>query len=203
MSAASEPSEKAAVFANDLVLANTDGAASSGSKMSSVDAAASGNAAKGDLATENAGMLYSEDLSVGDCWTTDLRRISEQDVRDFAGLTGDHTPLHAGNESSSPFGRPVVHGLLGLSVLAGLGTSHPNVATLALVALEDWQFLAPVFFGDAVKARNEIISIERHGRRAIKVRWLRQLTNGIDRVLQQGHFVTLVGSRERVVDKPR
>ena len=203
MSAASESSEKSAIFADDLILANTNGAASKDSAISAGDVAASGDVARREVSTESEDMLYSEDLSVGDCWMTDLRRISEQDVRDFAGLTGDHTPLHAGNESSSPFGRPVVHGLLGLSVLAGLGTSHPNVATLALVALEDWQFLAPVFFGDAVKARNEIISIERHGRRAIKVRWLRQLTNGIDRVLQQGHFVTLVGSRERVVDKPR
>jgi acyl dehydratase len=147
--------------------------------------------------------LYSDDLSVGDCWLTDLRCISERDVHDFAMLTGDHTPLHGEDEPRSPFGKPVVHGLLGLSILAGLGTSYPKVSTLALVAIEDWQFLAPVFFGDRVQARNEVVLIEPHGRRAAKVRWLRQLLNEAGRVVQQGNFVTLVGSRSREVAKPR
>lgn len=147
--------------------------------------------------------LYSEDLSVGDSWTTPLRRITDSDVADFASLTGDHTPLHGQSRDCSPFGKPVAHGLLGLSILAGLGSNYPQASTLALVSIEEWQFSAPVFIGESVAARNEIVSIEAHGRRAVKVRWLRQLLNEAGRTVQQGYFVTLVGSRHRGQTKPR
>ena len=152
---------------------------------------------------QSATPLFSEDLQVGDCWTTELREITGKDVTDFASLTGDHTPLHGDNGAASPYGKPIAHGLLGLSILAGLGTNYPKASTLAFVSIEEWQFLAPVFFGDKVQARNEIIQIDPHGRRAVKVRWLRQLLNGEGRVVQQGHFITLVGSKNRASQKPR
>ena len=152
---------------------------------------------------DQASLLYAEDLSVGDFWTTDFRRVSDDDVHQFAELTGDHTPLHGDAGAPSPFGKPIAHGLLGLSLLAGLGTHHPHAYTLALVSIEDWQFLAPVYFDDRVRARNEIVAIDPHGRRAVKVRWLRQLINESGRVVQQGHFVTLVGSQTRSGQKPR
>ncbi|MCA9136201.1 MAG: hypothetical protein KDB00_05565 [Planctomycetales bacterium] len=147
--------------------------------------------------------LYSEDIQVGDSWTTEPRQITSEDVSEFASLTGDHTPLHGQDGAASPYGKPIAHGLLGLSILAGLGTNHPKASTLAFVAIEEWQFLAPVFFGDTVQARNEIIKIDPHGRRAVKVRWLRQLINEEGRVVQQGHFITLVGSKSRMTAKPR
>ncbi|QDV43517.1 Bifunctional protein PaaZ [Stieleria neptunia] len=147
--------------------------------------------------------LYAEDLAVGDVWQTEMRQITDSDVQAFADLTGDHTPLHGDQGSGSPYGKPIAHGLLGLSVLAGLGTNHPKASTLAFVAVEDWRFVAPVFFGDRVQARNEIVEIEPHGRRAVKVRWLRQLLDETGRVTQEGYFVTLVGSKARGRKKPR
>ncbi len=148
-------------------------------------------------------ILYAEDLAVGDVWLTEMRQITDSDVQVFADLTGDHTPLHGDQGSGSPYGKPIAHGLLGLSVLAGLGTNHPKASTLAFVAVEDWRFVAPVFFGDRVQARNEIVQIEPHGRRAVKVRWLRQLIDETGRVAQEGYFVTLVGSKARGRKKPR
>lgn len=148
--------------------------------------------------------VYAEELGVGDHWSSDFREVTASDVETFADLTGDHTPLHGDdNAGGSPFGRPVAHGLLGLSILAGLGTEYPKAMTLALVSIENWEFLAPVYFGDSVQVRNEILSIDPHGRRAVKVRWLRQLLNDTGRVVQQGHFTTLVGSRQRAAAKPR
>lgn len=152
---------------------------------------------------EQDAVLYSEDLAVGDCWTSEAREISGEDVATFSGLTGDHDPLHSENPSASPYGKPIVHGLLGLSVLAGLGTNYPKAATLTFMGIEDWQFLAPVFFGDSVKVRNEVVGLEQHGRRAMKVRWLRQLINDSGRVVQEGHFLTLVANRTRVRKRPR
>ena len=136
-------------------------------------------------------------MDVGDRWLSPWRNITAEDVADFARLTGDHDPLHtlAGNES--PFGEPVAHGLLGLSVLAGLSSEHPNASTLALVSIDQWQFEAPIFFGDKVQVCTEVEQIQQHGRRAGRVTWVRQLINQDGRVVQRGRFVTLVATRTR------
>lgn len=136
-------------------------------------------------------------MNIGDRWHSDWREITPEDVADFATLTGDHDPLHRDNGAGSPFGEPVAHGLLGLSILAGLSTEHPNVATLALVGISDWQFEAPIFFGDRVRVMTEIEEIQGHGRRAGRVTWLRQLLNQEGRVVQRGRFVSLVSTRAR------
>ena len=146
--------------------------------------------------TENT-ELYAEDLSVGEVWMSEWREITGDNVADFAELTGDHDPLHTDQGADSPFGEPVAHGLLGLSVLAGLSTNYPKVATLAFVSIADWQFDAPIFFGDRVQVHTEIETMEPYGRRASRVTWVRKLLNQDGRVVQQGRFVTLVASRAR------
>ena len=141
--------------------------------------------------------LYLEDMSVGDRWLSEWREINAGDVANFAALTGDNDPLHSDDGSFSPFGRPVAHGLLGLSVLAGLSSEKPNVCTLALISIADWQFEAPIFFGDRVQVLTEIEEIQQHGRRAGRVTWIRQLLNQHGRVVQRGRFISLVATRAR------
>jgi acyl dehydratase len=82
-------------------------------------------------------------------------------------------------------------------MLAGLSTEAPNVATLALVSIAEWQFEAPIFFGDVVRVSTQVESIQLHGRRAGRVTWLRQLLNQNDRVVQRGCFVSLVSTKAR------
>ena len=133
--------------------------------------------------------LYFEDLSIGDCWLSEWREITGDDVADFAQLTGDHDPLHTDQGAESPFGQPIAHGLLGLGVLAGLSTNYPKAATLAFVGISDWKFEAPIFFGDRVQVKTEVVEIEKHGRRACRVVWLSKLLNQDNRVVQQGGFI--------------
>lgn len=143
--------------------------------------------------------LHLEDLQIGQRWISPSRVISADDVTDFADLTGDHTPLHNQNISSdggTPFGRPVVHGLLGLSIMAGLSSEHPRVNTLALVSLGEWDFRSPIYFGDSVHVETEVIAIEPHGRRAGRVRWLRRLIGKRGVVLQEGVIETLVARKK-------
>lgn len=146
-------------------------------------------------------MLHFEDLQVGQRWLSPPRTITGDDVTDFAELTGDHTPLHAASDETgepiSPFRRPVAHGLLGLSVLAGLSSEHPRVQTLALVSLGGWEFRHPIYFGDTVHVETEIVAIEPHGRRAGRVTWFRRLMGSHGQVLQEGSLVTLVAARTR------
>ncbi|HBJ35425.1 MAG TPA: acyl dehydratase [Planctomycetaceae bacterium] len=143
--------------------------------------------------------LYFEDLHRGDSWVSEVREVTAEDVADFAELTGDHDPLHTDQllSAASPFGGPVAHGLLGLSILAGLSSTRPNVATLALIGISDWEFDAPIFFGDVVQVVTRVTDLASHGRRAGRVTWLRQLVNQDKRIVQKGMFITLVASRVR------
>jgi 3-hydroxybutyryl-CoA dehydratase len=145
--------------------------------------------------------IFFEDLQVGDRWISANREITADDVADFAELTGDHDPLHTDQleSSASPFGGPVAHGLLGLSVLAGLSSEQPLVSTLALVSISNWRFEAPIFFGDCVHVVTTVMETSSHGRRAGRVTWLRQLVNQDNRVVQHGTFVTLVATKARVM----
>lgn len=144
-------------------------------------------------------LLYCEDLSVGDSWSSEWREISGDDVADFAELTGDHDPLHTDTSgASSPYGEPIAHGLLGLSVMAGLSTLFPRVATLAFTTIADWEFKAPIFFGNKVQVVTEVESMEPHGRRASRIVWFRRLLNEDGKILQQGRLITLVSSKSRV-----
>jgi acyl dehydratase len=143
-------------------------------------------------------MLHLEDLQVGQRWISPSRVISADDVTDFAELTGDHTPLHgalASRSAGTPFGRPVVHGLLGLGIMAGLSSEHPRVQTLALVNLGGWEFRHPIYFGDSVHVETEVLMIEPHGRRAGRVLWIRRLIGDRGLVLQEGTMETLVARR--------
>ena len=66
--------------------------------------------------------LYFEEFSVGQKVTTVGRTISEADIFNFAGLTGDFNQIHtdAAFASKTQFGQRIAHGLLGLSIATGL-----------------------------------------------------------------------------------
>lgn len=143
-------------------------------------------------------LLHYEDLTIGDRWTSRARTITESDVVGFAGLTGDYDPLHVDHEFAkrTPFGRPIVHGLLGLSFTAGLSSQCPAVNTLAFTAVREWKFLGPSFIGDTVHVVTEVVDKEANGRRSGRIIWRRQLVNQKGDVVQSGIFETLVAVRE-------
>lgn len=138
--------------------------------------------------------LFFEDLHVGDSWQSRARTITETDVVNFAALTGDYDPLHVDREyaKQTPFGRPIAHGLLGLSFVAGLGSCFPMINTVAFVAVRNWEFLRPAFIGDTVHARIKVVELIEKGRRRGTVLWQRQLVNQAGAVVQEGIFETLV-----------
>ena len=141
--------------------------------------------------------LSYEQLNIGDKWTSRDRTIVVSDLQSFADLTGDHDPLHTDPQfaASGPFGKPIAHGLLGLSILAGLSSNAPAVMTAALIDIRNWQFSKPVYVGDVVKAVTEIIDLKPRGRKHGEVHWYRQLLNQNGERVQEGILVTLVTRR--------
>ena len=99
---------------------------------------------------------YFEEFAVGDTMETAARTITESDVMQFAGLSGDYNELHTNAEyaKTTMFGERIAHGLLGLSVVSGLSSQlgFGEGTVQAFTGLE-WKFRAPVKFGDTIRAR--------------------------------------------------
>jgi 3-hydroxybutyryl-CoA dehydratase len=139
-----------------------------------------------------------DDLVVGVEWETPRRTVTETDVVLFAGLSGDFNPLHVDHSSSQsgPFGRPVAHGLLGMSIATGLVSQAARIDTMALLAILEWRFLRPIAFGDTIHAVSRVESLEAHanGRRGV-VTWQRRVINQDGLLVQEGRTQTLVRAR--------
>ncbi len=66
---------------------------------------------------------YLEDFEVGKTYISGGRTVTETDVVNFAGLSGDFNPLHMDEEyaaAHSIFGRRIAHGMLGAVIMTGL-----------------------------------------------------------------------------------
>lgn len=142
--------------------------------------------------------LFFDDVALGQEWLSLGRTITEADIVNFAGLSGDFNPIHTDHEfaRSSPFRRPIAHGLLVWSVGSGLGLSAPLMRTLAILSVRAWHFREPVFVGDTIRVRSKVIEREARGRgRRGVVTWERQIVNQEQKVVQEGVTITLVEGR--------
>lgn len=73
-------------------------------------------------------------------------RFTQNQVVQFAALTGDNNPLHLDAEyaATTPFKRPIIHGMLGATVFTKvLGTEFPGHGSIYLNQTID--FLRPMF----------------------------------------------------------
>ena len=142
--------------------------------------------------------LFFDDLAIGQEWESLSRTVTEADIVNFAGLSGDFNPIHLDHEfaRSTPFRRPIAHGLLVFSMATGLALNSPPMRTLAFVAIRDWQFKGPVFIGDTLHVRTRVLEkeVRARGRRAV-ITWHRQIVNQEDKVVQEGVTQTIVEGR--------
>jgi 3-hydroxybutyryl-CoA dehydratase len=97
------------------------------------------------------------------------KTITETDVYNFAGICGDFNPVHVNRieAQKSIFGRQIVHGVLVASLISTvLGMYLPGPGTIYLK--QSLTFQGPVYFGDTITARVEILSIDSKDRAALK-----------------------------------
>lgn len=100
------------------------------------------------------------------------REITQEMIDQFAEVTGDHQWIHVDVERAkkeSPFGAPIAHGFLTLSLLPAL----PSPAGFDLVGFgnatnygsDKLRFLSPVPAGSKVRGRHRIERVEarKHG----------------------------------------
>jgi 3-hydroxybutyryl-CoA dehydratase len=102
-------------------------------------------------------MLTYAEINVGDA-AKFSKTISEFDVYQFAGITGDYNPVHVNKEfaKDSLFKERIAHGMLvGSFISTILGTKLPGENTIYLS--QSLKFVAPVKIGDTVTAKVEVI----------------------------------------------
>ncbi|MFC7177504.1 MaoC/PaaZ C-terminal domain-containing protein [Halosegnis marinus] len=110
---------------------------------------------------------YFETVEEGDTSTTSGRTITEADVVNFAGVSGDFNHLHLDDVrmAESSFGQRIAHGMLVLSAATGLlwqnRTQEEREAVVAFYGIDRLRFRAPVFLGERIHVETEVIGTER------------------------------------------
>ncbi len=97
-----------------------------------------------------------EEFAVGEEFETHGRTLTETDLVTFCGVVGDYEPIHADEEFArkSPLGRRIMQGSLVTSVVDGLISRMGLFEGTAIAFLAcSWEFKAPVFIGDTIRAR--------------------------------------------------
>ena len=95
------------------------------------------------------------ELEIGDTLTTHRRTITDADVVNFAGVSGDFFYAHMDEiaAAESLFERRVAHGYFVLSAAAGLFVYPNKGPVLANYGLDNLRFTEPVYPGDTIQAK--------------------------------------------------
>jgi 3-hydroxybutyryl-CoA dehydratase len=135
--------------------------------------------------------LYFEEFEVGQKIVSAGRTITESDVVNFAGLSGDYNQIHTDAEYSktSLAGQRIAHGLLVLSDAVGLAMRTGLLEGTVIVFREilNWKFIKPVYFGDTIHV---VMSV-------VETKALPRLKGGLvnieAEVINQGDVVVMKG----------
>lgn len=98
---------------------------------------------------------HFEEIQVGDTLTTHRRSVTEADVVNFAGISGDFFYAHMDDVAAraSLFEKRVAHGYFVISAAAGLFVDPAPGPVLANYGLENLRFIKPVYIGDTIQAK--------------------------------------------------
>jgi acyl dehydratase len=104
--------------------------------------------------------LVGQEVAVSD-WIT----ITQEQVNLFAEATGDHQWIHVDVEraKAGPFGGPIAHGFLTLSLLPRFFESTLDIVESRMgvnYGLNRVRFMAPVPVGSRLRARMKLLSCE-------------------------------------------
>lgn len=144
---------------------------------------------------------YFEEFEVGMQIASPGRTITEADIVNFAGISGDYNLIHTDEEYSkkSPFGKRVAHGLLGLAIASGLAvrTGVLEGTVLAFREISEWKFTKPIFIGDTIHVIMTVMEtkdLRRLGGGAVTIDL--EVVNQHDETVMKGVWKVLVASKQ-------
>jgi itaconyl-CoA hydratase len=103
---------------------------------------------------------FFEDFVVGDVYEHKLgRTVTTADNQWFSLLTMNQNPLHVDHHYSSKteFGRPLVNSAFTLALVTGLSVADVSENAVANLGWHEVRMPAPLFEGDTVYARSEVL----------------------------------------------
>ena len=145
---------------------------------------------------------YFEEFVVGEKIITEKRTITEADIMEFARLSGDVNRIHTDPEFSktTPFGKQIAHGLLGMSIASGLAwqTGILDGTVIAFREVKEWKFVKPVFIGDTIYTELEIMETKAMPRIGCgSMTASIEVKNQNDEVCHRGTWVVLIASKPK------
>ena len=105
------------------------------------------------------------DIRVGDTAQI-VRRVDDGDIASFVDAVGDYNPVHADRDyaATTMFKQPIAPGIWTAGLISGvIGTRLPGPGAIYLS--QELKFLKPVFFGDVITARVEVLEVVRERNR--------------------------------------
>ena len=115
--------------------------------------------------------------------------VRDRDIRIFAEVTGDKNSLHLDDEFASKtiFKRRIAHGILTAGLISAvIGSKLPGNGTIYLS--QTLNFLAPVYIGDTITAKVEVLEVFKGGKR---VRLKTQVINQHGTVVVDGEALVM------------
>ena len=146
---------------------------------------------------------YLDDYAVGERFISPARTITEADIVNFAGLTGDWHPLHTDVEyaAKTPFKERIAHGMLTLSIgmvlpfRLGPYSSFLPRSFMAFYGMENVRFTAPTKIGDTIHCEVEVTEITDKGKGRGVLTSQNQIKNQRGEVLVSYVIKVLCGKR--------
>jgi|HubBroStandDraft_6_1064221.scaffolds.fasta_scaffold933801_2 acyl dehydratase len=144
--------------------------------------------------------IFFEDMAVGQTYTSPRRTISETDIVQFAGLTGDYNPLHTDDifAAASGFGQRIAHGPMLVGMAFGLLSRVGLLDGTALALLEiTWTFQAAVKPQDTIHVQATVADarLSRKNDRGV-IQLNIEIVNQHGKPVQAGHAKVLVKTRD-------
>lgn len=135
-------------------------------------------------------------LAGGEPLVSEWQRIEQASVNGFAAATGDHQWIHVDPERArreSPFGGPIAHGFLTLSLIPALLEKTVVLKQRMGVnyGLNRVRFTAPVLVGAEIRARFAVASVDDVEGAGVQVVWNVTLERqGSERPVCVAEFIT-------------
>ena len=129
------------------------------------------------------------DLKIGDTFSSS-REVSDEIIRKFAEVSGDHNPIHLDEEfaKTTRFGKRIAHGMLSAAFISAVMGNEFKGQTVIYLS-QTMKFTAPVYIGDTVTTTS-IISRIREDKGIVTLETI--CTNQNGETLVKGEAVIMV-----------
>ena len=130
-----------------------------------------------------------DEIEIGETFSV-TKVITEADIANFAGIIGDFNPIHVNPEyaKTTMFGQRIAHGMLTASFISTcVGCGIPGINALYLS--QEIKFVKPVYIGDTITAKVEVVE-KVDGKQRVIMR--STITNQRDEIVVDGTSVAMV-----------